>query len=337
VEFRVDGLEQLTRVDGSLVFSMCGFRPGLIAIPIGNRYAPKCIQGGLENPIDLRPNGEVRAGTLITNLAAGNIAGFVNVCWPPDRPLTRIRVLGTIVDTAGRSVSLRDFVSEREPRREPTPRGVLVAGGSMETGKTTFCCALFHALREVHTDVTYVKATGTSCFLGDPLRVQTGDPAIPEGWNCEFVLDPQDLRVSDFVDSCGVPSDLSTDFATFSSGLCRHLESQTGEVCIAELADSLHHRTNRGLLRLPEFRSLFGSLVYVVDPSLDAAQNFVHFIRDVLGWSEVRLAFAGAIATAAEHATLRAEIRERLGVPCLDPADEAEILHWVAEAGASVR
>lgn len=337
VDLRADGIERLDRRDGSLVFSMSGFRPGLIAIPIGNRYAPKCIQGGLQNPIDLRPNGEVLGGTTITNLAAGNIAGFVNFCWPPDRPVTRIRVLGTIVDPGGRPVSLRDFVEERNPRRGPPPHGVLVGGAAMETGKTTFCCGLFRALRKEGTDVTYIKATGTSFFLGDPLRVQTGDPSIPDGWNRELVLDPQVLRVSDFVDACGVPSDMSTDFATFADGMCRFLGGQTGEVCVAELADSLHHRTNLGLLRSPMFRSQFRSLVYVVDPSLDAARNSIYFIRDVLGWSEVGLVFTGALGTAPAHAALRAEIQARLGVRCLDPADSAALLDWVAAERAIVR
>jgi hypothetical protein len=330
VDARVDGIEQLTRRDGSLVFALRGFRPGLIAIPIGNRYAPSSIQGGLENPIDLRPNGAVLGGTTITNLAAGNIAGFVNSCWPPERPLTHIRVLGTLVDAAGRPSSLRDFVGARDRGGSPPPYGALVGGAGMETGKTTFCCALFRALREAGTDVTYVKATGTSCFVSDPLRVQTGDASIPEDWNGELVLDPRALRVSDFVDACGVPSDLSTDLATFTKGTCSFLGSQPGEVCVVELADSLHHRTNVGLLRSPEFRSHFRSLVYVVDPSLDAARNSIYFIRDVLGWREVRIAFAGPLATEPVNAALRAEILARFGIPCLDPADEAALLDWVA-------
>ena len=93
---------------------------------------------------------------------------------------------------------------------------------------------------------------------------------------------------------------------------------------------SVDPRTNVGLLRSQAFREHFQSLVYVVDPSLDAAQNFVHFIRDGLRWPEVRLAFAGRIATAPEHEALRAEVLERIGVPCIDPAHEAALVDWVA-------
>ncbi len=339
VDPRIDGFEKFTVRDGSFVFGRSSLRPGLIAIPIGNRYALKCIVGGLHNPIDLRPNGEVVGGTTVTNLCGGSIAGFVNHRWPADRPLTRIRVLGTVVDELGRPASLRDFVLEREPRRGPPAHGVLVGGAGMETGKTTFCNALFHALRGAGTDVTYIKATGTTCFLGDPLRVQT-DGASVEDLSGELVLDPSVLRVSDFVDACGVPSDLSTDIKTFTDATCRFLCSQAGDVFIAELADSLHHRTNVGLLRSPAFRSHFHDLVYVVDPSLDAAQNFIHFIhfiRDVLGWSEVRLAFSGPVATAPEHTALRAEIGSRLGVPCIDSSDETALLDWVGTELAIVR
>jgi len=330
VDVRDDGIEEFARRDGKLVFSRRGLRPGLIAIPIGNRYALKSIVGGLQNPIDLRPNGEVVGGTTITNLCGGSIAGFVNHCWPSGRPLTRIRVLGTIVDPSGRPFSLRDFVGQPEPRRGLPPHGVLVGGAGMDSGKTTFCNALLHALLGTGMQAAYIKATGTSCFLSDPLRVQT-DGASIEGLNGELEIEPSDLRVSDFVDACGVPSDLSTDLMSFEAGLCRFLDSRTGDVCIAELADSLHHRTNVGLLRSPRFRSHFRSLVYVPDASLDATRNFVHFIRDVLGWTEVRLAFSGPLATAPEYATLRAEVIERLGVPCLDPADTTALLEWAAE------
>ncbi len=336
VDPRVDGFEQLTIRDGRQVWARGPLPPGLIAVPIGNRYALKCILGGLQNPIDLQPNGEVVGGATITNLCGGGIAGFVNLRWPPGHPLTHIRVLGTMVDATGRPVSLRDFVEERAPREGPAPQGVLVMGAGMETGKTTICSALFHALRRAGTDVSYIKATGTSCFLGDPMRVQTGGASIEE-LSGELVLDPQSLRVSDFVDACGVPSDTSTDLATFTEGTCRFLATQPGEVCVVELADSLHHRTNVGLLRSPAFRSHFRSLVYVADPSLDAAQNFVHFIRDVLDWNDIRLAFGGGLATAPAHASLRAEISARLGVPCLDPADEAGLLEWVAADRAIAR
>jgi len=253
----------------------------------------------------------------------------VNSCWPPERPLTRIRVLGTIVDATGRPVSLRDFVEERPPHTGDPPRGVLVGGAGMETGKTTFCCALFRALRGAGLDATYVKATGTSCFTSDPLRVQSGDASIPEDWGGELVVDPATLRVADFVDTCGVPSDSSVDLPTFTRDTCRFLDGRSGELCVAELADSLHYRTNLGLLRSPAFRQHFRSLVYVVDPSLDAAANFVHFVRDGLGWRDVRLAFAGALATQPVHAALRAEVLATLGVPCLDPTDDAALLDWV--------
>lgn len=336
VDVRMDGIEQFAVREGDYVFSRDTLPKGLIAIPIGNRYALKCLLGGLQNPIDLRPNGEITGQTTITNLCAGNIAGFVNRRWPSDHPLTDIRVLGTVVDAAGRPISLREFVAERPPRTGPAPHGVLVTGAGMESGKTTFAGALFSALRQAGQDVTYSKATGTTCFLGDPLRVQTGGHSI-EDLHGELVIDPSSLRVSDFVDACGVPSDMSTDLATFTKGTCRFLAGQTGDVCIAELADSVHHRTNVGLLRSPAFRAHFQSLVYVVDPSLDAAQNFLHFLRDGLRWPEVRLAFAGPIATAPEHEALRAEVVERLGVPCVDPADEAALLNWAAAEEPAAR
>jgi hypothetical protein len=328
VDLRVDGLEILTRRDGQLVFSMRRFQPGLIAIPVGNRYAPKCVQGGLQNPADLSPNGPVKGGTTVVNLAAGNLAGFVNSLWPPDRPLTSIRVLGTLVDDVARPVSLRRFVPTPEVRQGPPAAGVLVGGAAMEVGKTTFCSALFHALRRAGGDPAYLKATGTACFVSDPLRVQTGNPNTPESWDEDVAIDPGQLRVSDFVDSCGVPSDLSGDAATIAEDTCRFLESRTDETMICELADSLHHRTNLALLRSPRFRARFRSLVYVADPSLDAVQNFVYFVREALDWPEVRIALAGALATDPAHEALRVEILARLRVPCLDPSAEETLLEW---------
>jgi hypothetical protein len=328
---RVDGLEQFERCNGNVVLSLTGFQPGLIAIPVGNRYAPGSIHGGLLNPINMQPNGEVRAGTVLTNLVGGSLAGFVNDCWPRERPLTQIEVLGTLVGPEGKAVSLQDFVAQGTASGGKKRPGILVCGAASDAGKTTTSCALMSALRSQDKDVTYIKGTGTACFISDPMRVQMGDASLGWDWTHEFTLTEQELRVSDFVDACGVPSDSSTDLATFAAGMCRHLDNQPGEISIVELADSLHYRTNLGLVNLPEFRSYFGSIVYVADSSLDAAHNFVHYIRDVLGWRDVNIAFGGPLATAPEHTALRAEIDERLGITFLDPADQDGLLNWVSD------
>jgi hypothetical protein len=57
----------------------------------------------------------------------------------------------------------------------------------------------------------------------------------------------------------------------------------------------------------------------------------VLFVRGQLGWNDVRMAFSGPLATAPEHAALRAEVQARLGVPCLDPADRSTLLTWFEE------
>jgi hypothetical protein len=330
VDPRIDGLERFEKRGESVVFSRSRLPRGLIAIPVGSRYALRCLVGGLHNPIDLRSNGQVIGGTTLVNLCGGCVAGFLNHRWPPGHPLTRIRVLGTVLDPDGRPASLRDFVVERPLREAAAPDGVLVGGAGMETGKTTICNALFHTLRDAGRDARYIKATGTSCFLGDPMRVQT-DGASIEGIEGELVVPAADLRVADFVDACGVPSDLSAEPAHFEVATCRYLDGQAGDVCIAELADAIHHRTNVGLLRSPRFRSHFRTLIYVPDASFDAAQNMVLFVRGQLGWNDVRMAFSGPLATAPEHAALRAEVQARLGVPCLDPADRSTLLTWFEE------
>ncbi len=341
VSAREEGLERITSEgEDRLLFRFEAVRPGLIVIPVGNRYAPRAVTGGLENPITGQSNGEIRGGTTVCNLTSFTIAGFVNYN-VSGRPVARMKVLGVLLDREGRPVNLASDVPITVASGPGSCLGILVCGSSMESGKTTFCIALAKALRQRGLQVTYEKKTGTACYC-DPLRVHLGSLSSYGDLGQKVVVESERLPVADFLDATGAVSDMSLEPSLFVERsmnftwdfVARH----RSEVHIVEFADNFSHRSSLALLKNPSMRAFFRRLFYVPEPSFDAVHHFLHFLQDRIRWTEVSVGLVGPFANDLSFESLRAEVRERLSVPVVPARGlmESDALeHLVADIAKS--
>ena len=64
-DYRDDGVEKFSSRGHNVRFGIERIRPGLVAIAVGNRYAPRSITGGLVNPITGKTNGQIIGGTIL--------------------------------------------------------------------------------------------------------------------------------------------------------------------------------------------------------------------------------------------------------------------------------
>ncbi|GAB4220131.1 MAG: hypothetical protein Kow001_00610 [Acidobacteriota bacterium] len=313
---------------------------------VGNRYAPPYLWGGLFHPVTGAANGVVRGGVEVDSLFGVNCLGFIND-GPDVRP--RVRVLGTLADKAGRSLSLRDFRESWTPEpgrnrhrlpgsassaqsavRSAAPPGecrlIVVAGHSTEAGKTTCARALVRGLRARGFPVTVEKKTGTACCrdwlscLLDRTLESPLDPAAP----LRLSLDLERTGGSDFVDALGVASDVSMPARRFAresaAYTARKLNAGASAFHVVELADGISHTTNQALLVEPAFRRRIDALVYCPLPSPEATAHFlVHVAR--LGLSPgTPVLLSGPLANESCHRLARLEVEHRWRIPVVPSA-----------------
>lgn len=314
------GLESVAPCADGLEFAAEEVREGLVAIAVGNRYAPRVLMGGVRHPVTGVLQEPLRCGSVASDLIAMNLIGPIHALAVPHERC-RIRVLGALVDGEDRTWRLpRMPVALAGSGATGDGVGVLVTGHAMESGKTTCCMGLADAARREGVDWTYEKKTGSAC-VRDLMRVATGRFDVLSAPGRRVRVKYEDLPVRDFVDAVGAASDVSMppeSFVPRSLAFSRAWRSRsTGGLHIAELADNLSHRTNLALLQQAAFRRSFQHLVYVAPPSYDAVDHAWHYVRGGLGWGDVKFWVAGPLATDPAHAALREEIEHRLGVGCL--------------------
>jgi hypothetical protein len=316
-----DWLERLypAQAEGSIRLRHERLQLGPCLGVVGNRYAPPHLIGGLTNPITGQPNGEVRGGAKLAALFGVNVIGYVNDGVDPEER-ARIRVRGVVVDRQGRPLNLSSFRDALGRRREevmPQPHLIVVAGRSTDAGKTTCMQALVNALRRRGFTVTVEKKTGTTCCR-DWLRCHA-DPRTGalENEGDEFIFAPDAFPARDFVDAVGVASDVSATVKAFvppSVAYTRAFLSRSGsDFHVIELADSLSHVSNEGLLRSHYLRERIGTLVYAGVTTHEAAAHLLVYWR-ALGYRKARVLLSGPLANEEQYSMARDEIRQRLGL-----------------------
>ena len=302
---------------------------------VGNRYAPPRLIGGLTNPLTGRPNGQITGGAVVDCLFGVNAIGFVNhEAMPEER--VRIRVHGVMVDGRGRSLNLlafRERFSKDQAEPGPEPHLIAVAGYSTDAGKTTCAWALVSHLQKHGFTVTVEKKTGTACCR-DWLRCYA-EPHLGalEHNGDEVIFSPDRFPARDFVDGVGVASDVSVDVPKFirtsvpyTRGFLRH---RRPDFHVIELADSIAHVSNAGLLRSEYFRRHLRTLVYVSIPTYEAVGHFWAFLRG-LGYHRTQVLLSGRLANEAQYEMAREEIAARLGLPiCRSAVQDSD--RWIPE------
>ncbi len=309
---------------------------------VGNRYAAPWLIGGLFHPITGLRNGVIRGGVEVDSLFGVNCLGFFN---SGPEPRARVKVLGTLVDETGRSLSLLDFrepwtrgrdLPPAAPLFAPGPeddrsrqcRQIVVAGHATDSGKTTCARALIRALRRRGFRVTVEKKTGTACcrdWLSCLLDRRLDPPAQPgvPPFRTTLELDGPDGR--DFVDALGVASDVSlppSRFARESAAYTvHHLRRLESDFHVVELADGISHVSNLALLSQPAFAGRIAALVYCSLPSPEAVSHFLSFSSHLGLPRGTPVLLSGPLANEGRFELARLEVQQRWHVAALPSAD----------------
>lgn len=276
----------------------CGRRAQLyagdrIVVCLGARYAPDQFEGVAQLE-------QARACEL---LAAGGVAGVVRHRHGRMRMATGLQVLGVLGGADGRPIRIADHaldLPDRLPIDAPSIPVLVVAGSSMNAGKTTACASLIHGLARDGWRVGAVKVTGTGSF---------GD--------VQSYADAGAAEVLDFTDA-GFASTYLVEPAVIERAahrLIAELEARGCDVVVAEVADGLYQQETAALMASTTFRNTMRRVVYAAADAMGAAAG-VQRLRG-LGW-DVR-AFTGLV-TASPLAAAEAEAALRstdAAVACL--------------------
>jgi len=153
------------------------------------------------------------------------------------------------------------------------------------------------------------------------------------------VFAPDAFPARDFVDGVGVASDVSVGLRRFVPASIRYTRALVAQARsdfhVIELADSLSHISNVGLLRSRYFRQQLKTLVYTGIQTHEAAAHLLAYVR-TLGYPQIQVLLSGPLANEEQYGMARDEIRQRLGVPICRSAT-AESGGWIPEGSELAR
>lgn len=218
-----------------------------IVVCYGNRYAPDQFQAVI--PGDLGPCELV---------AAGGVAGRVEVAHAKMAPATTLLPVGLLLHPDGRRLNLHQItrVESPVPAQQARPVVVAVGGASMNSGKTTSAAHLVRGLWAGGLRVGATKVTGTGA--GGDLWALEDAGAWP---------------VYDFT-SAGVPSTYRSGhdavWAIFAE-LTTRLAADGCEVVVVEVADGIFQGETASLLVDPRFEQAVDGVLFASTDALGAA------------------------------------------------------------------
>jgi hypothetical protein len=233
-----------------------------IIVAYGNRYAPdqfEAIIGPDLAPCDL--------------VAAGGVASVKRLKHDAMSNPTRIKPIGLVGDASGRRINLADHALPLDPR----PRlitTVLVAGTSMNAGKTMTAAALVNAFAATGRKVAGIKSTGTGAG---------GDLWLMSDMGASVVLD--------FTDA-GMPSTYLAPPEQIEAGvlgLIGHAADVGCDVAVVEVADGLQHEETARVLGSPAIRAASCGIVFAANDALGAFAG----IGMLKAWDHTVLALSG--------------------------------------------
>lgn len=232
----------------------CKLYPGdEIIVAFGARYAPDQFEAVV--PDDLGP----------CDLAAGGgVAARVLSRHSKNMKPTRIVPIGLLGDAEGRILNLRRFALNDVQRPTGNPVVIVVAGTSMNAGKTTTASSLVHGLSRAGLKVSAGKVTGTG-----------------SGGDLWSLVDAGARTVLDFTDmghaSTAGLTPLEIEYVALS--LVDQLSSGDVDVVIIEIADGVLQRETAHLLASSRFQSRLNGVIFAAGDAMGAAAG-VNWLRD---------------------------------------------------------
>ena len=216
-----------------------------IVVCYGDRYAPQQFEAYV--PRTIGPCHLVASG--------GVAAHAVNWHQRIHRGPTEIEVLGILGDDDGRVLNLRRYALHPQPAEAPRPRLVVVAGTSMDSGKTTAGAHLVRGLSRAGLRVGAAKLTGTGAC---------NDYFLMQDAGAKVVLDFTDAgHVSTY--RAGEPA-IRRIVDTLISELARH----GLDVAVLEVADGLVQAETAALLSATWFRQAIDGVVFCAQDAMGA-------------------------------------------------------------------
>ncbi|NGX17141.1 hypothetical protein [Wenzhouxiangella sp. XN24] len=216
-----------------------------IVVCYGDRYAPQQFEAYV--PATIGPCHLVASG--------GVAAHAVNWHQRIQRGPTEIEVLGILGDAEGRALNLRHYALDPQRTEAPRPRLIVVAGTSMDSGKTTAGAHLVRGLSRAGLRVGAAKVTGTGA-CNDYFLMQDAGASV--------VLDFTDAgHVSTY--RAGEPA-IRRIVETLSAELGRH----ELDVAVLEVADGLVQAETAALLSAAWFRHAIDGVVFCAQDAMGA-------------------------------------------------------------------
>lgn len=217
-----------------------------IIVAYGNRYAPDQFEALV--PTDL---GECHL------VAGGGVAARMTVKHASMKQPTRIEPIGLLGGASGAVLNLRDFalMGEAKPFRK-APVRIVVAGSSMNAGKTTTVASLVRGLTLAGFRVGAAKLTGTG-----------------SGGDLWSMIDSGAAAALDFTDA-GHASTFGLDIGTLTDvagNLLAALDERNCDVVICEIADGLLQQETAALLEASKQKGWFDGLIFAAGDAMGAA------------------------------------------------------------------
>ena len=226
-------------------------RPGNeIVVCCGSRYAPDQFEAVLQDgawPTDL--------------VAAGGLASHYMSSHRRMKPPTAITTLGAICGDDGVPLNVADFALPKLQTKRAMPV-LLVAGTSMNSGKTTTAAAIVSGFANAGFRVGYAKVTGTG--------------AGPDPW---LMVDSGAHEVLDFTDG-GYASSFQVpigELEAMSLNLIDHLAERLCDLAVLEVADGLLQEETASLLSASSFRLRMFGIVFTAYDAMGALTG-VHWL-----------------------------------------------------------
>jgi hypothetical protein len=242
-----------------------------------------------------------------SRLALLNLGGIMGECrsWHPSvGPPFEVEVLGQVMlfphfgHRAGvpADLTLRAFTAEGEYPQAPV---IYIVGSSMDSGKTTFACALIRTLASQGLRVSGVKTTGVS-LLRDTLAMQDHGA----GWTCDFT-------------DAGLASTRSGTAVSAARRIFHELAHQKQDVIVVETGDGLLGEYGvREILDDPTLLSLGVATVFCAQDPV-GAWGGVRLLAERWG---IQVALVSGPVT--DNEVGRAFIRTHLGCPAVNAFED---------------
>ena len=220
------------------------FEEDEIVVAYGNRYAPDQFEGIV--PDNLGPCRLIAAG--------GVAARFLNK-HERIRAATKITPLGLLADKEKNRINLSSARLPKADQLYPSPLVLVVAGTSMNSGKTTTCANLVKGFVRQKIKVSAAKFTGTGA--GSDYRTLVDAGAHP-------VFDFLDAG---YVSTYRISKDALLDIVmTLGPELC----ASKPDIVVIEIADGLLQRETAHLFGTPAFTDWIDGVVFAAGDALGA-------------------------------------------------------------------